>query len=53
MKFVRTAQRYRTVSIQAGSQTITAGRPGRNPRSRAHKFDGSQALDMDPDQAHR
>ena len=26
-KFVRTARRYRTVTIQAGSQTLTAAEP--------------------------
>jgi hypothetical protein len=36
-KFVRTARRYREITIQAGKQTITAARPHpRRPPRRPH-----------------
>jgi len=50
-KFVRTARRYRTVTIQAGSHTLTAAEPpppdlaealAKIHDLRAHKFDKSQ-----------
>ena len=35
-KFVRTARRYRTVTIQAGNHTLTAAEPLAGPRYRVH-----------------